>query len=130
MGLFGRAKRESSDDIKPVESIPIITDDKTSHEEITDLKKEIQNAALMLESYTHELEKTKTELDVITSEAKTVHEEVESARVEIQSIRAERDLIQSQIKNAKEELELVKSQYSKSEVDNIRRQVNEVREEL
>ncbi|MDE1813387.1 MAG: hypothetical protein KGI05_01860, partial [Thaumarchaeota archaeon] len=65
MGLFGRAKKEhASDDTKQDEMASSPREEHTSPE-ITDLKKEIENSAMMLESYTHELEKAKTLLDAV-----------------------------------------------------------------
>jgi chromosome segregation ATPase len=131
MGLFGRAKKDSEKfqySLDKKKEKPI--EDETFHEEIIELNKEIQDAAVKLRTYSQELEKTKTELDAVTLEVKNAREEVEDARSEIKTIKAERDSILSQVKNSKEELELIKSQYVQNNVDRIKRQINEVQYEL
>ena len=54
MGLFGRAKKEqvTNDDIKQEEVVSPPREERISPE-IRDLRKEIEEAAITLESYTH-----------------------------------------------------------------------------
>ena len=64
MGLFGRARKDLEkvvhEDKLDVKTLTV--EDATAQEEISNLKKEIQNAAVMLETYSQELEKQRASL--------------------------------------------------------------------
>lgn len=127
MGLFGRTKRDSektSDEI-----------DKKTHlekgnltEEMSNLQKEIQEAAVLLESHSHELEKRKAALDAVNLELKTAQEELEFATKDIHSIRLERETILNQIKPTNEESALTKS--AQIELEQVKQQISDARDEL
>ena len=122
--IFSKPTEKTQDNLD--KKTPYLIENDASQEEIIDLKKEIQDTAIMLGTYSQELEKAKTELDAVTLEVKTSREKLEDERNEIQSIKTEQDSILKQIKVSKEELELTKSQYVQNDVERIKRQINEV----
>ncbi|TLX90314.1 MAG: hypothetical protein E6K93_05860, partial [Thaumarchaeota archaeon] len=133
MGLFGRSKKEPEklDEIGKKESKTPQQQGKEGYQrDLEDLRKEIQESALTLDSYSGELDEVKSELEALTQQTRTAKEELASLKSEILSARAERDMNLEHIKSTKAELEMVTSQYSPQETRQINDQIEQVRLEI
>ena len=65
MGLFGRTKKDSEEAVSELklDEKTLTNENETSQRELSNLKKEILDAAVKLETYIQELEKAKSEED-------------------------------------------------------------------